>query len=145
MQQLANALPDTQVWHVYGPTEPPPSPVAIGHSGHPVGPPPIGRPLAGMRLRVLDAGPAAGSARVTGELYISGRVRPGIQRRPAATATRLWGPVRPTAAGCTHRRPGPLERRRAGGTSRADSHQAARLPDRTGRGGRGVGCPSGGR
>ncbi|UJB40280.1 amino acid adenylation domain-containing protein [Streptomyces sp. A1-5] len=91
MQQVAGQLPGTRVHHVYGPTET--TTFATRHHvtpETPLGPPPIGRALDGMRAYVLDAGLARVAPGVTGELYLAG---PGVARgylgRPALTATRF--------------------------------------------------------
>ncbi|MFB7631342.1 amino acid adenylation domain-containing protein, partial [Streptomyces sp. NPDC056149] len=91
MQRLASHLPGTRVQHVYGPTET----TTFATRYHvtpdtPMGPPPIGQPLDGMRAYVLDAGLARVAPGVTGELYLAG---PGVARgylgRPDLTATRF--------------------------------------------------------
>ncbi|MFD6421779.1 amino acid adenylation domain-containing protein [Streptomyces sp. NPDC060198] len=90
MQRVAAAAPRTQVLHVYGPTET--TTFAARHrvAGDAGGLPPIGRPLDGMRLHVLDAGLALVPPGVVGELYVAGRgVARGYQGRPALTAGRF--------------------------------------------------------
>ncbi|MGW0859505.1 amino acid adenylation domain-containing protein, partial [Streptomyces sp. NPDC002690] len=90
MQRVAAAAPRTQVLHVYGPTET--TTFAARHrvSGGAGGLPPIGRPLDGMRLHVLDAGLALVPPGVVGELYVAGRgVARGYRGRPALTAGRF--------------------------------------------------------
>ncbi|WP_189308772.1 non-ribosomal peptide synthetase, partial [Streptomyces albospinus] len=91
MQQVAGELAGTRVHHVYGPTET----TTFATRYHvtpdtPMGPPPIGRALDGMRAYVLDAGLGMVAPGVTGELYLAG---PGVARgylgRPALTATRF--------------------------------------------------------
>ncbi|MFJ4501024.1 amino acid adenylation domain-containing protein [Streptomyces sp. NPDC088864] len=91
MQRVAGAAPGTRVLHVYGPTET--TTFATRHdvaADLPAGPPPIGRPLDGMRLYVLDASLNPVPAGVTGELYLAGRgVARGYTGLPALTATRF--------------------------------------------------------
>ncbi|MFE6690608.1 amino acid adenylation domain-containing protein [Streptomyces sp. NPDC057743] len=91
MQQVASHLPGTRVQHVYGPTET----TTFATRYHvtpdtPMGPPPIGQSLDGMRAYVLDAGLGRVAPGMTGELYLAG---PGVARgylgRPALTATRF--------------------------------------------------------
>ncbi|MFJ5228432.1 amino acid adenylation domain-containing protein [Kitasatospora sp. NPDC088391] len=91
MQRVAAAAPDTAVLHVYGPTETTTFatryPVA---ADLPAGPPPIGRPLDGMRLHVLDAALRPVPPGVTGELYLAGAgVARGYLGRPGLTAGRF--------------------------------------------------------
>ncbi|MCX5401661.1 non-ribosomal peptide synthetase [Streptomyces sp. NBC_00102] len=90
MQRVAAAAPRTQVLHVYGPTET--TTFAARHrvAADAGGLPPIGRPLDGMRLHVLDAGLALVPPGVVGELYVAGRgVARGYRGRPALTAGRF--------------------------------------------------------
>ncbi|MET9254129.1 amino acid adenylation domain-containing protein [Streptomyces sp. NPDC003717] len=91
MQRVAATAPDTRVLHVYGPTETTTFatryPVA---ADLPPGPPPIGRPLDGMRLYVLDRALNPVPPGVVGELYLAGRgVARGYTGRPGPTATRF--------------------------------------------------------
>ncbi|MYV38206.1 AMP-binding protein, partial [Streptomyces sp. SID1328] len=91
MQRVAALAPDTRVLHVYGPTETTTFatryPVA---AGLPAGPPPIGRPLDGMRLHVLDDSLRPVPPGVVGELYLAGHgVARGYTGRPGLTATRF--------------------------------------------------------
>ncbi|MFG3044995.1 amino acid adenylation domain-containing protein [Streptomyces sp. NPDC048241] len=91
MQRVAALAPDTRVLHVYGPTETTTFatryPVA---ADLPAGPPPIGRPLDGMRLHVLDATLRPVPPGVVGELYLAGHgVARGYTGRPGLTATRF--------------------------------------------------------
>ncbi|MYV57806.1 AMP-binding protein, partial [Streptomyces sp. SID3212] len=90
MRRVAAAAPGTRVLHVYGPTE-----TTTFATRHPVdadtaGVPPIGRPLDGTRLYVLDGSLGLVPRGVVGELYVSGRgVARGYQGRPALTAGRF--------------------------------------------------------
>ncbi|MFD9540883.1 amino acid adenylation domain-containing protein [Streptomyces sp. NPDC060022] len=90
MQQVAAAAPATRVLHVYGPTES--TTFATRHqvaAGMP-GVPPIGRPLDGMRLYVLDGALALVPPGVVGELYVSGNgVARGYEGHAALTASRF--------------------------------------------------------
>ncbi|MET8695445.1 amino acid adenylation domain-containing protein [Streptomyces bauhiniae] len=91
MQRIAALAPDTRVLHVYGPTETTTFatryPVA---ADLPAGPPPIGRPLDGMRLHVLDDSLRPVPPGVVGELYLAGHgVARGYTGRPGLTATRF--------------------------------------------------------
>ncbi|MET7612942.1 amino acid adenylation domain-containing protein, partial [Streptomyces seoulensis] len=91
MQRIAALAPDTRVLHVYGPTET--TTFATRYpvpAGLPAGPPPIGRPLDGMRLHVLDASLRPVPPGVVGELYLAGHgVARGYTGRPGLTATRF--------------------------------------------------------
>ncbi|SHM68904.1 non-ribosomal peptide synthase domain TIGR01720/amino acid adenylation domain-containing protein [Streptomyces yunnanensis] len=91
MQHLARELPGTRIHHVYGPTET--TTFATRHhvvAETPTGPPPIGRPLDGMRAYVLDSALGLVPPGVAGELYLAG---PGVARgypgRPGLTAARF--------------------------------------------------------
>ncbi|WP_327232741.1 amino acid adenylation domain-containing protein [Streptomyces sp. NBC_01317] len=90
MRRVAAAAPGTRVLHVYGPTE-----TTTFATRHPVGAgaagiPPIGRPLDGTSLYVLDSSLGLVPPGVVGELYVSGRgVARGYQGRSALTATRF--------------------------------------------------------
>ncbi|WP_405461332.1 amino acid adenylation domain-containing protein [Streptomyces sp. NBC_00101] len=99
MQRIAATTPGLRVLHVYGPTET--TTFATRYhvpAGLPAGPPPIGRPLDGMRLYVLDGSLGPVAPGVVGELYLAG---PGVSRGysglPALTATRFvadpYGPA----------------------------------------------------
>ncbi|WP_409236584.1 amino acid adenylation domain-containing protein [Streptomyces sp. PA5.6] len=85
--------PRTQVWNTYGPTE-----ATVMATAGPVDattgptddPPPIGRPLGGVRTYVLDGFLHPVPVGATGELYVAG---PGVARgyvgRPDLTAERF--------------------------------------------------------
>ncbi|MGQ4453463.1 amino acid adenylation domain-containing protein [[Kitasatospora] papulosa] len=91
MQRIAGAAPGVRVLHVYGPTET--TTFATRHdvaADLPSGPPPIGRPLDGMRLYVLDGSLGQVPPGVVGELYLAGRgVARGYTGLPGLTATRF--------------------------------------------------------
>ncbi|TRV81091.1 amino acid adenylation domain-containing protein [Streptomyces sp. 130] len=91
MQRVAGAAPGVRVLHVYGPTETTTFATRYDVAADlPAGPPPIGRPLDGMRLHVLDGSLGPVPAGVTGELYLAGRgVARGYTGLPALTATRF--------------------------------------------------------
>ncbi|MET7342602.1 amino acid adenylation domain-containing protein [Streptomyces sp. NPDC005547] len=91
MQRVAGAAPGVRVLHVYGPTETTTFATRYEVAADlPAGPPPIGRPLDGMRLYVLDGSLGPVPAGVTGELYLAGRgVARGYTGLPALTATRF--------------------------------------------------------
>ncbi|MFC8535892.1 amino acid adenylation domain-containing protein [Streptomyces sp. NPDC057249] len=91
MQRVAGAAPGVRVLHVYGPTETTTFATRYDVAADlPAGPPPIGRPLDGMRLYVLDGSLGRVPAGVTGELYLAGRgVARGYTGLPALTATRF--------------------------------------------------------
>ncbi|MFJ1753590.1 amino acid adenylation domain-containing protein [Kitasatospora sp. NPDC088134] len=91
MQRVAAAAPDTAVLHVYGPTETTTFATRYAVAADlPAGPPPIGRPLDGMRLHVLDGALRPVPPGVTGELYLAGEgVARGYLGRPGLTAARF--------------------------------------------------------
>ncbi|MFD0560607.1 amino acid adenylation domain-containing protein [Kitasatospora saccharophila] len=90
MRRIAGAAPGTRVLHVYGPTET--TTFATRYEVRPDAPgvPPIGRPLDGMRLCVLDAALRPVPPGVVGELYLAGAgVARGYLGRPDLTAARF--------------------------------------------------------
>jgi amino acid adenylation domain-containing protein/thioester reductase-like protein len=95
MEQVAAACPETAVCHVYGPTEATTFTTlhrvaARQADGAPTQAPPIGRPLDGMRVYVLDSGLNLVPDGVVGELYIAGAgLARGYLHRPELTAARF--------------------------------------------------------
>ncbi|WP_406142165.1 amino acid adenylation domain-containing protein [Streptomyces sp. NBC_01089] len=106
------ALEDIAVWNLYGPTEATVDSVmgriTAGTRPH------IGRPVDGMRTRVLDARLRPAAPGVTGELYLSGTgLARGYENRAPATAARFL-PDPFGEPGARMYRTGDLVRRRAG-------------------------------
>ncbi|MFF5727513.1 amino acid adenylation domain-containing protein [[Kitasatospora] papulosa] len=91
MQRIAGTAPGIRVLHVYGPTETTTFATRYDVAADlPSGPPPIGRPLDGMRLYVLDGSLGQVPPGVVGELYLAGRgVARGYTGLPGLTATRF--------------------------------------------------------
>ncbi|WP_315986295.1 non-ribosomal peptide synthetase [Streptomyces sp. or43] len=91
MQRVAGTAPGVRVLHVYGPTET--TTFATRYdvaAGLPSGPPPIGRPLDGMRGYVLDGSLGPVPPGVVGELYLAGHgVARGYTGLPGLTAARF--------------------------------------------------------
>ncbi|NOK22272.1 amino acid adenylation domain-containing protein, partial [Corallococcus carmarthensis] len=90
-RELAKALRErcASVWNVYGPTE-----TTVWSTAYEVeegvGPVPIGRPIAGTRVYVLDVSLQPVPVGVPGELYIAGEgVTRGYLGRPELTAERF--------------------------------------------------------
>jgi amino acid adenylation domain-containing protein/FkbM family methyltransferase len=110
--------PGCRIFNHYGPTE-----TTVGATVYPVDPDarpdgaatvPIGRPLGGARVRVLDERMRAVPAGVPGELYIGGAgVARGYLGRPGATAERFVPD--PSAPGARMYRTGDRVRFLAGG------------------------------
>ncbi|WP_424921284.1 amino acid adenylation domain-containing protein [Streptomyces sp. wa1] len=91
MQRIAGTAPGVRVLHVYGPTETTTFATRYDVAADlPSGPPPIGRPLDGMSLYVLDGSLGQVPPGVVGELYLAGRgVARGYTGLPGLTATRF--------------------------------------------------------
>ncbi|MER6115888.1 amino acid adenylation domain-containing protein [Streptomyces sp. NPDC001743] len=91
MQRVAGAAPGVRVLHVYGPTETTTFATRYEVAADlPSGPPPIGRPLDGMRAYVLDDSLGPVPPGVVGELYLAGRgVARGYNGLPSLTAARF--------------------------------------------------------
>ncbi|WP_312038478.1 non-ribosomal peptide synthetase, partial [Streptomyces galbus] len=118
VQRLHAACPGLTVVDGYGPTETTtfathhrvPRPYSGGATV------PIGRPMANMRVYVLDARLRPVAPRVTGELYIAGAgVARGYLNRPAMTAERFVADPFGVEPGARMYRTGDLVRRDAGG------------------------------
>ena len=89
VERVRSASPGTRVFNHYGPTE-----TTVGVCTHAVtgegATLPIGRPLAGCRLYVLDGRGSPVPAGAAGELYVGGaQVARGYLGRPAETAARF--------------------------------------------------------
>ncbi|MEU2306461.1 amino acid adenylation domain-containing protein [Streptomyces misionensis] len=82
---------DLRIWNTYGPTECSIDITAQAYdAGQDGGPVPIGRPLDGMRVLVLDPGGRPVPVGVIGELYAAGAgVARGYLGRPGLTAERF--------------------------------------------------------
>jgi amino acid adenylation domain-containing protein len=82
--------PATRVFNHYGPTETTVGCVVYEIESSPTGPVPIGRPIANVRIYILDERQRPVAIGVTGELYIAGAgVARGYLNRPALTAERF--------------------------------------------------------
>ncbi|MFI2779349.1 amino acid adenylation domain-containing protein [Streptomyces sp. ALB3] len=118
LQRLAASYPGTAFLNVYGPTET--TTFATLHRVRPEdahdGVPPIGRPLDGTRVYVLDAAMRPVPPGAEGELYVAGAgVARGYLGHPGLTATRFVADPF-TGAGARMYRTGDLVRRDADGT-----------------------------
>ncbi|MER7761434.1 amino acid adenylation domain-containing protein [Streptomyces sp. NPDC097619] len=118
VRRVREHCPGTTVTNAYGPTETTTfaalHPLRPGTPG-PAGQVPIGRPLDGTGLHVLDAALAPVPPGVTGELYVSGRgLAQGYLGRPGATAERFL-PCPDGPPGTRMYRTGDLARRLPGG------------------------------
>ncbi len=111
--------PATRLYNEYGPTE-----ATVGCCVHELGsadggagPLPIGRPIAGLRLHVVDEHMQPLPVGVTGELLLGGAgLARGYLRRPALTAERFVPDPFAAEAGQRLYRTGDLARYRADGT-----------------------------
>ncbi|MFE9727905.1 amino acid adenylation domain-containing protein [Streptomyces sp. NPDC005794] len=114
-EALRAAFPQARVANLYGPTETTVFVTARFLDGTEDGAPPIGRPLPGVRIHVLDPWLRPVPEGVVGELYIAGdHVTRGYWRRPETTAERyVADPF--GAPGARMYRSGDLGRRRPGG------------------------------
>jgi amino acid adenylation domain-containing protein len=103
-ERLLAAAGDCRIFNHYGPTE-----TTVGVAAHPLAGqrsapgalrPPLGRPLPGNRIHLLDGGMQPVFPGVPGELYVGGpQVSRGYFRRPGATAERfLPDPFGPAGA-----------------------------------------------
>ncbi|MEU0236701.1 amino acid adenylation domain-containing protein [Nocardiopsis sp. NPDC006198] len=90
VELVRRACPDTTVANGYGPTETTTFAAhhALPREGATPDPVPIGRPLDGTRLHVLDERLRPVPVGAIGELYVGGRVTRGYHGRPALTAER---------------------------------------------------------
>ncbi|HEX4953892.1 MAG TPA: amino acid adenylation domain-containing protein [Thermoanaerobaculia bacterium] len=108
---------DAELHNLYGPTE---AAVEVSHwacrpEGNDVRVP-IGRPIANLRLHVLDRWQQPRPIGVPGELFLAGDgVGRGYWRRPGLTAERFLPDPFATAAGCRMYRSGDLARLRPDG------------------------------
>ncbi|WP_125716922.1 non-ribosomal peptide synthetase [Pseudoalteromonas rubra] len=88
--QALNKLPKAKLYNLYGPTE---AAVDVSHftcHGDPALPVPIGAPIAGIRLYVLDQALNLCPQGVAGELYIAGDgLARGYMNRPDLSAERF--------------------------------------------------------
>ncbi|MEI8633049.1 AMP-binding protein [Vibrio sp. PP-XX7] len=82
--------PHRQIFNAYGPTECTVCATMYPHSPDEAGPPPIGGPLDGVRMYILDAFGQPVPIGVPGELYIGGaQVGRGYLNRPELTEERF--------------------------------------------------------
>ncbi|MFF9127541.1 amino acid adenylation domain-containing protein [Streptomyces sp. NPDC014889] len=115
--QLLGAHPRMLFTNGYGPTENTTfTACATFHDPPPQGPVPIGRPISGTRVKVLDAEGKAVPPGVVGELYAAGAgLAHGYLGRPAATADRFVPDPSGTSPGARLYRTGDLARWRSDG------------------------------
>jgi len=119
LRRLVGQFPDLVVTNGYSPVECTIFTVAHrlrpGDTAEGAGSVPVGRPVAGMRLLVLDAGLGLVPAGVAGELYMAGGgLADGYVGQPGLTASRFI--ANPFAVGERMYRTGDLVRWRADGT-----------------------------
>ncbi|MBK1783698.1 non-ribosomal peptide synthetase [Prauserella cavernicola] len=90
LRRIRDVLPGAAVVNAYGPTEATVYATAWRDHGGDHGVPPIGRPIGGTRVRVLDAGLVPVPPGVPGELYLGGaRLARGYLGRSGLTADRF--------------------------------------------------------
>ncbi|MGH3903464.1 MAG: non-ribosomal peptide synthase/polyketide synthase, partial [Pseudonocardiaceae bacterium] len=91
VREIRAALPASRIANIYGPTEATVYATAWYSNGTDSGQaPPIGGPIGGTRVYVLDAGLRPVPVGIPGELYISGRgLARGYLHRPGLTAERF--------------------------------------------------------
>ena len=135
-QQLHNQGTLQRIYNLYGPSEDTTYSTYYLTAKGAVGDPPIGRPLAGTRVYILDRHLEPVAIGVTGEVFL-GRRRPGPRLHRSSRTDRRVLPPESLRAGPTlqDRRPGSLPAGRADrfrGSGR-QAIEAARIPDRGGR------------
>ena len=117
LAELDSGAPDTQLFNEYGPTE-----VTVAcavyraASGPAAGPIPVGRPMAGARVDLLDDGLRLAAPGTWGEMCLGGtNLARGYLDRPAATAGSFVPDPFSGTAGARLYRSGDLGRARADG------------------------------
>lgn len=89
-RQIYQTLPDVSVYNHYGPTEATTCTTVALVERDPSGDPPIGEPICGARVYILDEGKRILGTGVTGEIYIGGpTLAKGYINRPELTAERF--------------------------------------------------------